>query len=75
MHIIINLGVDFMLENRKVSIILCFYNEEKYLAKAIDSVLSQNYSNFELILVNDGSTDSTLDILNFYGENNERIYV
>lgn len=57
-----------MLENRKVSIILCFYNEEKYLAKAIDSVLSQNYSNFELILVNDGSTDRSGEIAQGYDD-------
>lgn len=55
-----------MSEEKKVSIILCFYNEEKYLAKAIDSVLAQTYSNFELILVNDGSTDGSDAIVKSY---------
>lgn len=55
-----------MRENKKVSIILCFYNEERYLAKAIDSVLEQTYSNFELILVNDGSTDKSDQIVKKY---------
>lgn len=55
-----------MIEDKKVSIITCFYNEEKYLARAIDSVLAQTYSNFELILVNDGSTDHSDEIVKSY---------
>lgn len=58
-----------MIENKKVSIITCFYNEEKYLKKAIDSVLAQTYSNFELILVNDGSTDRSDEIVKSYQDN------
>ena len=60
-----------MKEDRKVSIILCFYNEEKYLSIAIDSVLDQTYSNFELIIVNDGSTDKSEQIVRQYKD--ERI--
>lgn len=55
-----------MVEDKKVSIILCFYNEEKYLEKAINSVLAQTYSNFELIIVNDGSTDGSDKIVKNY---------
>lgn len=55
-----------MVEDKKVSIILCFYNEEKYLEKAINSVLAQTYSNFELIIVNDGSTDGSDKIVKSY---------
>lgn len=55
-----------MVQNKKVSIITCFYNEEKYLAKAIDSILTQTYSNIELILVNDGSTDRSEEIVKSY---------
>lgn len=58
-----------MNEDKKVSVILCFYNEEKYLAKSIDSVLTQTYSNFELILVNDGSTDHSEEIVKNYHDN------
>lgn len=57
----------------KVSVILTAFNEEKYIRKAIESILTQTLSDFELIVVNDGSTDSTLDIIN--GFDDERITV
>ena len=41
----------------KLSIIVPIYNVEKYLPQCIDSILNQDYVDFELILVNDGSTD------------------
>jgi glycosyltransferase involved in cell wall biosynthesis len=46
----------------KVTIGIPFYNAEKYLADAIKSVISQSYENWNLILVNDGSTDSSLSV-------------
>ncbi|MDP5029948.1 glycosyltransferase family 2 protein [Paraglaciecola sp.] len=49
-----------------VSVILPVYNVELYLAECLDSVLKQNYPYFELIAVNDGSTDQSLDILLAY---------
>jgi hypothetical protein len=49
-----------------VSIIMPVYNGEAFIAQAIDSVLAQTYSNWELIVVNDGSTDGTADILTGY---------
>lgn len=42
-----------------VSVILCFYNEEVFLKDAVESVLSQDYSNWELLLVDDGSSDAS----------------
>ena len=50
----------------KVSIIMSVYNGEKYLQEAIESILNQSYSGFEFIIVNDGSTDYTEEILNEY---------
>ncbi len=52
----------------KVSVILCVFNEEKFIGKAIESILNQTLSDFELIIVNDGSTDDTLDIINSYDD-------
>ena len=54
----------------KVSIVIPCYNAEKYIKKCLDSIFAQTFKNFELICVNDGSTDSTLDILNEYAKKN-----
>ena len=43
----------------KISVIIPVYNDEEYLAQCVDSDLRQTYSNLEIILVDDGSTDST----------------
>ena len=47
-----------------ISVILPVFNGEKYIRKSIDSVLNQSFQDFELIIVNDGSTDDTMDIIN-----------
>lgn len=54
--------------NKKITTIMAVYNGEKYLAEAIESVLSQTHSSDEIIVINDGSTDATADILNNYPE-------
>ena len=47
----------------KVSIVLPVYNGEKYLRESLDSILTQTFSDWELIIVNDCSTDHTLEII------------
>jgi len=59
----------------KVSVIIPVYNVEKYLKKCIDSVLIQNYSNIEVILVDDASTDGSYKICTEYVACDERIKV
>lgn len=51
-----------------VSVILPTYNRDAFVSRAIDSVLSQTYPNFELIVVDDGSTDNTTGVLATYGK-------
>lgn len=58
-----------------VSIIVPIYNSEKYLPQCIESILNQTYKNFELILVNDGSTDNSLSICESYAQKDERIEI
>ena len=59
----------------KISIIVPIYNAEKVLKRCVDSILNQSYKNFELILINDGSKDKSIDIINEYKEKDERIKV
>lgn len=56
-----------------ISVVLPVYNGEEYLAEAIDSILEQTFSNFELIIIDDGSTDSSLAILKRYQKLDGRI--
>lgn len=55
-------------EMKKVSIIMPVYNSEKYLNKAIESVLAQDFQDFELILVDDGSADNSAKICDRYSQ-------
>ena len=56
-----------------ISVVLPVYNAENYLRQAIDSVLSQTYTDFEFLIYNDGSNDSSLDILNSYTDSRIKI--
>ena len=56
---------------KNISVIVPIYNSEKYISRCIDSILNQEYKDFELLLINDGSTDNTINIINSY--NDERI--
>lgn len=62
-----------MTKNPLVSILIPVHNGEKYLAEAIDSVLAQTYNNWELIIINDASTDKTVDIIKNYIKQDKRI--
>lgn len=55
----------------KVSIIIPVYNAEKYIRKCLDSIVNQTYKNIEVIIVNDGSTDNSEEIIKEYIENQE----
>lgn len=57
------------MNTKDISIIVPIYNIEKYIERCIESILSQEYKNYELILVNDGSTDNSLNIINKYSKN------
>lgn len=59
----------------KISIIVPVYNVEEYLENCIDSILNQTFKDFELILVNDGSTDNSLDICKRYKNIDDRICI
>lgn len=56
-----------------ISVIMPVYNGEKYLSQAIDSILSQSYETFELIIIDDGSTDKTSDIIGSYKDGRIRV--
>ena len=62
-------------KNEKISIIVPIYNGEEYLSECVKSILNQTYKNIEVILINDGSTDKTLQICNEYKKQDNRIVV
>jgi glycosyltransferase involved in cell wall biosynthesis len=57
----------------KISVVMPVYNGEKYLPEAIDSILKQTYRDFELLIINDGSTDGSPQILEEYQKADSRI--
>ena len=59
----------------KVSVIVPVYNCEEYLANCLESILDQTYTNIEIVIVNDGSTDNSEKIVNKYQEKDERISI
>lgn len=63
------------MDNPKVSIIVPIYNVEKYLARCLDSLINQTFEDIEIIAINDGSTDNSLNILKDYENRDNRIKV
>lgn len=59
----------------KISVIMPNYNGEKYIWEAIESILQQTFTDFELIIIDDGSTDHSWDIIQKYAERDTRIVV
>ena len=59
----------------KISVVIPVYNSEKYLSGCLDSVLNQSLKDIEIICINDGSTDNSLNILNEYASKDKRIKV
>ena len=66
---------DEAMDNPLISVIIPVYNVEKYLRECVDSVLNQTYDNFEIILIDDGSTDSSGKICDEYAYKDASITV
>ena len=66
---------NYKIKNEKVSVIVPVYNVEKYLKRCLDSIIDQTYSNIEIILIDDGSTDNSGTICDRYTKNDKRIIV
>ena len=64
-----------MKSKPKISVIVPVYNVEKYLRQCLDSIVGQTYDDIEIIVINDGSKDGSLDITNEYAAKDERIKV
>lgn len=64
-----------MNDKEKISVIIPIYNVEKFLPRCLDSVINSNYQNLEIILVDDGSTDSCSQICENYKKKDSRIKV
>lgn len=64
-----------MKDNVKITVAIPFYNAEKYLMDAVDSVIEQTFIEWELLLVDDGSTDMSLEIAKKYAQHDKRIKV
>lgn len=63
------------MKNELISIIIPVYNVEKYLRRCLETVIHQTYSNLEIILVNDGSKDNSLEICKNYANMDDRIKI
>lgn len=61
--------------NINISVIMSTYNEEERVSKAIESIVDQNFKNFEFLILDDKSTDNTYDILKSYSKKDSRIKV
>lgn len=64
-----------MIDNYLISVVIPVYNVEKYLERCIDSVINQTYKKLEIILIDDGSEDSSGKICDIYSKKDSRIHI
>lgn len=64
-----------MIQDKKISVIIPVFNVELYLEQCLESVIHQSYNNLEILLINDGSTDNSLEICKEYASKDKRIRV
>ena len=62
-----------MMENPKITVLMPVFNAENFLNKAIESILTQTFKDFEFLIINDGSTDNSEQIINNYAKKDSRI--
>jgi glycosyltransferase involved in cell wall biosynthesis len=63
-----------MLNNAAVDVLLPVYNAEKYLEESIESIIHQTYKDWNLLIIDDGSTDCSLEIIKLYAQKDSRIH-
>lgn len=64
-----------MNDNPLIGVVVPIYNVEKYLKECLDSIINQTYKNLKILLINDGSTDNSLDIAKQYAIKDNRIMI
>ena len=62
------------MSNISISVLMPVYNSEKFLLETVQAVINQSYTDWELILVDDGSTDNSLSICESYMDNRIRVF-
>ena len=63
------------LVNPKISVLMSAYNAENHIEEAVQSILDQSFKDFEFIIINDGSIDSSSQILNHFANEDPRIRI
>ena len=62
------------MKDKLISIIMPVKNADKYICDSVSSILSQTYKNFELIIIDDGSTDNTLSLIDSFNDNRIKFF-